>query len=154
MCGFDDPLRQIISIGVNLDKKSGGALTMASAEHEPITGSGGRAPSRVQGSGGHGAKRPVKLHESFLRIGHTNKGDNWPHVRVLNERNCNLGKRSLIMEGKGTTWGAPEAGFERNWWSDCRECHFESFIVWCTTEDSFIIGVVFWMHRPRTVMSR
>jgi len=28
-----------------------------------------------------------------------------------------------------------------NWWSDCHECHLESFLVWYTTEDSFIIGV-------------
>jgi len=34
-------------IGVNSDT-SGGALTMASAEREPITGSGGRAPSGDQ----------------------------------------------------------------------------------------------------------
>jgi len=33
------------------------------------------------------------------------------------------------------------AGFERNWWSDCHECHLESFLVWYTTEDSFIISV-------------
>jgi len=33
------------------------------------------------------------------------------------------------------------AGFERNWWSDCQECHLESFLVRYTTEDSFIIGV-------------
>jgi len=32
------------------------------------------------------------------------------------------------------------AGFQRNW-SDCHECHLESFLVWYTTEDSFIIGV-------------
>ena len=43
-------------------------------------------------------------------------------------------------EEKGTIWGVPEAGFERNWCSDCHECHLESFLVWCTTEDSFIIG--------------
>jgi len=28
--------------------------------------------------------------ESFLRIGHPKEGANWPHVRVLNERNCIL----------------------------------------------------------------
>ena len=33
------------------------------------------------------------------------------------------------------------AGFERNWWSDCHECHLETFIDWYTTEDSFIIGI-------------
>jgi len=33
------------------------------------------------------------------------------------------------------------AGLERNWWSDCDECHLESFLVWYTTEDSFIIGL-------------
>jgi len=27
------------------------------------------------------------------------------------------------------------------WWSECHECHLESFLVWYTTEDSFIIGV-------------
>jgi len=39
--------------------------TMASAEHEPITGVWNRAPSGVQGqslwSGGQGAKPPLKL---------------------------------------------------------------------------------------------
>jgi len=35
------------------------------------------------------------------------------------------------------------AGFERNWWSDCHECPVESFLVWYTTEDSFIIGVAY-----------
>jgi len=43
-------------------------------------------------------------------------------------------------EGKGTISGVPEAGFKRNWWSDCHECYLESFLVWYTTEDSFIIG--------------
>jgi len=38
------------NIGLNVDKKSGGALTMASAEREPITESGGRAPRRGLGS--------------------------------------------------------------------------------------------------------
>ena len=32
------------------------------------------------------------------------------------------------------------AGFERNWWSDCDECHLDSFLVSYTREDSFIIG--------------
>jgi len=45
--------------------------TMASAEHEPIRGSGGRDPSGVQGqspwSGGQGAKPPKA--ESILVIG-------------------------------------------------------------------------------------
>jgi len=45
-------------------------------------------------------------------------------------------------EGKETIWEVPEAGFEQNWWSDSQECHLESFLVWYTTEDSFIIGVV------------
>jgi len=52
------------TIGVNLDKKSGGALIMASAGHEPITGilaelpvgSKGRAP----GQGVRG-QSPLKL---------------------------------------------------------------------------------------------
>jgi len=43
--------------------------TMASAEHEPITGVWGRAPSRVQGqspwSGGHGGAKPPEA-ESIL----------------------------------------------------------------------------------------
>ena len=30
---------------------------------------------------------------------------------------------------------------DRDWWSDCHECHLESFLVWYTTEDSFITGV-------------
>ena len=35
--------------------------------------------------------------------------------------------------------GHPKEG--ANWWFDCHECHLESFLVWYTTEDSFIIGV-------------
>jgi len=35
------------------------------------------------------------------------------------------------------------AGFEQNWWSDCHECHLESFLVLYTTEDSFIIGIAY-----------
>jgi len=35
--------------------------------------------------------------------------------------------------------GHPKEG--ANWWSDCHECHLESFLVWYTTEDSFVIGV-------------
>jgi len=65
---------------------------MTSAERELITGSRSRAPSGVQGhsplSEGEGAKPPEA--ESFLRIGHPKEGANWPHVRVLNERNCIL----------------------------------------------------------------
>jgi len=34
--------------------------------------------------------------------------------------------------------GHPKEG--ANWWSDCHECHLESFLVWYTIEDS-IIGV-------------
>ena len=45
---------------------------MASAEHEPITGSGGRAPSGIQGqshwSGGQGGEAPPEA-ESILVIG-------------------------------------------------------------------------------------
>ena len=37
-----------------------------------------------------------------LRIGHPREGANWPHVRVLNERNCNFGEKGLIGEGNGT----------------------------------------------------
>ena len=46
MCGYMQ-VYQIapMDIGVNLDKKSGGALTMASAEREPITGSGTEPPA-------------------------------------------------------------------------------------------------------------
>jgi len=33
------------------------------------------------------------------------------------------------------------AEFERSWWADCDECHLESFLVWYTTENSFIIAV-------------
>jgi len=32
--------------------------------------------------------------------------------------------------------GHPKEG--ANWWSNCHECHLESFLVWYTTEDSFI----------------
>ena len=32
----------------------------------------------------------------------------------------------------------PKEGANR--WFDCHECHLESFLVWNTTEDSFIIG--------------
>jgi len=35
--------------------------------------------------------------------------------------------------------GHPKEG--KNWWSDCHECHLESFLVWHNTEESFIIGV-------------
>ena len=35
--------------------------------------------------------------------------------------------------------GHPKEG--ANWWSDCHECHLESFLVWYTTENIFIIGV-------------
>jgi len=69
----------VVSIGVNLDKKSGGALSMASAERKPITGVWGGAPSRIQGqspwSGNQMAKPPEA--ESFLRIGHPKEGANW-----------------------------------------------------------------------------
>jgi len=45
--------------------------TMASAEHEPITGVWGRAPSRVQGqspwSGGQGGRSPLKP-KAFCRV--------------------------------------------------------------------------------------
>ena len=96
---------------------------MVSTECEPITGVWGRAPSGVQGSspwtGGQGAKPPEA--ESFLRIGHPNEGTNWPHIRVLNDRNCNFWEMGLMGERKGIIWGAPEA-------------------VWHTTEDRFIIG--------------
>jgi len=34
--------------------------------------------------------------------------------------------------------GHPKEGAD--WWSDCYECDLESFLVWYTTEDSFIIG--------------
>ena len=74
-----------------LSALSGGALTMASAECEPIMGSGSGAPSGIQGqslwSGGQGAKFPEA--ESFLTIKHP-EGANGPHVRVLNDRNCIL----------------------------------------------------------------
>jgi len=46
---------------------------------------------------------------------------------------------------KNSTWqfclqlAASVAGFEWNWWSVCHACHLESFLVWYTTEDSFII---------------
>jgi len=46
--------------------------------------------------------------ESFLRIGHPKEEANWPHVRVLNDRNCNFRERAL-WGGEGTIWGAPEA---------------------------------------------
>ena len=39
-----------LDIGINLDKKSGGALTMASAEYEPITGVWGQSPQRGPGA--------------------------------------------------------------------------------------------------------
>jgi len=44
-------------------------------------------------------------------------------------------------KGTGTIWGVPGAAFEQNWWSDCHEYHLESFLVWYTTEDSFITGI-------------
>jgi len=71
---------------------------------EPIPGSaGGRAPNGVQRHSpyvrGSGAKPPEA--ESFLLIGHPKEGANWPHVRVLNERNCNFGERALMGRGRG-----------------------------------------------------
>jgi len=81
---------------------------MASSEREPIKGSGGRAPSGVQRqspwSGNQGGEARPEA-ENFLRIGHPKEGANWPHVHVLNERNCNFRERGLM----GTIWGAPEA---------------------------------------------
>jgi len=53
---------------------------MASVEREPITGAWGIAP-------GQGVRAPPEA-ESFLSIGHPNEEANWPHVHVLNERNC------------------------------------------------------------------
>ena len=62
----------------NLDKKKWGALTMASAEHEPIKGFEDRAPSGVQGrardQGVRGLCPPEA--ESFLRIRHPKEGGN------------------------------------------------------------------------------
>ena len=69
-------------IGVNLDKKVGGALTMASTEHEPITGVWGAAPSGVQGqrpwSWGEGAKLPEA--ESFSENRISKGRANWLYV--------------------------------------------------------------------------
>jgi len=52
----------------------------------------GGAPSGVQGRAPGqrvtGAKPPPPEAESFMRIGHPKEGANWPHVRVLNKRNC------------------------------------------------------------------
>ena len=71
---------------VPLDKKSGGALTLASTEQEPITGSGAEPPAgsrgRAPGQGVTG-QRPLKLKALILRIGHPKEEANWPHVRVL-----------------------------------------------------------------------
>ena len=67
---------------------------MASAERDPITGSGVEPPAGSPGAQplvrGQGAKPPEA--ESFLGIGHPKEG--------------------------------------ANWWSDCHECHLESFLVW------------------------
>ena len=54
---------------------------------EPRAGSRGRVP----GQGVRGLCPPEA--ESFLGIGHTKEGANWPHVRVLNERNCYAAKQ-------------------------------------------------------------
>jgi len=67
-----------LTIGVNLDKKSGGALTMARAECKPITGVWAEPPAGTRAepwSEGQGAKPPEA--ESFLRIGHPKEGANW-----------------------------------------------------------------------------
>ena len=57
---------------------------MASAERDPITRSGGGAPSGVQGrapgQGVRGKAPPPLEAESFLSIGHPKEGANWPHV--------------------------------------------------------------------------
>jgi len=73
---------------------------MASTERERITGYGGRAPSGVQGESlwsGIGGAKPLEA-ESFLRIGHPKEGANWPHVHVLNERNCYVTKQRLVLK--------------------------------------------------------
>ena len=58
------------------------------------------SPQRSSGKApGQGVRGPEA--ESFLSIGHPKEGANWPHVRVLNERNCNFGERGLMKEGKG-----------------------------------------------------
>ena len=76
------------TIGVNLNKKSGGALIMASAERELIMVVWGHSPQWGPGAEplvrGSGAKPPEA--ESFLRSSHPKEGANWPHVHVSNEK--------------------------------------------------------------------
>jgi len=83
-------------IGVNLDKnwrghdhgERGVQAYNGGLEQSPQWGPG--AEPMVMGSG----SEPPEA-ESFLRIGHPKEGANWPHVHVLNERNCNFGERGL-----------------------------------------------------------
>jgi len=77
---------------------------MVSTKYEPIMAVWGRAPSGIQHTapdqevrGGGFAPEA----ESFLRIEHPKEGANWPHVRVLNERNCNFGEGGLMGRGRG-----------------------------------------------------
>ena len=80
-------------IGINLDKKSEGALNTASVEREPIRGVWGQSPQQslraeplVRGQGQSPLGKAPEA-ESFLRIKHPKEGANWSYVRVLNERN-------------------------------------------------------------------
>ena len=62
---------------------------MASAERERITGSGAN-PQRGPGTElllRESGDKALPEAESFLTIGHPKEGANWPHVRVLKERN-------------------------------------------------------------------
>jgi len=95
---------------------------MASVEREPITGVWGRAPSGVYRQsprlGGHRAKPPWS----------------WKHEDRTSKGRGKLALRPCFKWEKLYSI----AGFERKWWSDCHECHLESFLVLYTTEDSFI----------------
>jgi len=95
---------------------------MASTEREPITGVWGQSPQR-----GAGAEPLVRR-----------SGDR----RKLSEDRTSKG-RGKVTSCPCFKWETlySIAGFEWNWWSDCHKCHLESFLVWYTTEDSFIIGV-------------
>jgi len=54
-----------LDIGINLDLKSGGALTMASVECDPIAGSGAEPPA---GSRGKAPGQEVRGGEAALKL--------------------------------------------------------------------------------------
>jgi len=75
---------------------------MASMECNPIMGVWRQSPQWGLGQSPWSGSQPPEA-KSFLRIRHPKEGANWPHVCVLNERNCNL-EKGPYGEGKETIW--------------------------------------------------